>query len=57
MAVLTMTAGKESAMRGSMPASSMVWVPPPLAPVMATRRGSTSGNSSKKSRDRTAFQV
>ena len=57
MAVLTMTAGKESFTRGSMPASSIVCVPPPLAPVIAIRSASTSGRLSKKSSERTAFQV
>ena len=55
--VLTMTAGKESFRRGSIAASSMVWVPPPLAPVIAVRSESTSGILSKKSMERIAFQV
>jgi hypothetical protein len=42
--VLTITQGKESLMRSSMAASSIVCVPPPLAPVMAVRSGSTSGS-------------
>jgi hypothetical protein len=57
IAVLTMTAGKESFTRRSIAARSMVWVPPPLAPVIATRSGSTSGSDNRKSSERDAFQV
>ena len=57
IAVLTITAGNESLIRGSIAASSMVCVPPPLAPVMAVRSGSTSGRVSRKSRERIEFQV
>ena len=55
--VLTITQGKESWMRSSMAARSIVCVPPPLAPVMAVRFGSTSGSESRKSRPRTALSV
>ena len=48
IAVLTITAGKESRTRGSIAASSIVCVPPPLAPVMAMRSGSTSGQAEQE---------
>ena len=57
IAVETITAGKETVTRGSMPARSMVCVPPPLAPVTAIREESISGKESRKSRARTEFQV
>ena len=57
IAVLTITAGNESFTRGSIAASSIVCVPPPLAPVMAMRSGSTSGRLSRKSSERMAFHV
>ncbi len=57
IAVLTITAGNESATRGSTAASNIVCVPPPLAPVMAVRSGSTSGRLSRKSSERIEFQV
>ena len=53
----TITAGKESAIRSSSAASIIVCVPPPLAPVAATRVGSTSGRDNTKSTLRSAFQV
>ncbi len=57
IAVLTITHGNESLMRSSIAASSIVCVPPPLAPVIPVRSGSTSGSDSKKSSPRTAFHV
>ena len=53
----TMTAGIETAGRGSIAARIIVCVPPPLAPVTARRLPSTSGSVSKKSSERIEFQV
>jgi hypothetical protein len=52
MAVETITAGKATAGRGSSAQRMNVCVPPPLAPVTATRFGSTSGSSSSQSNAR-----
>ena len=52
IAVLTITAGKASFTRGSIAARIIVCVPPPLAPVIAMRSGSTSGRLSRKSSER-----
>jgi hypothetical protein len=57
IAVLTITAGNDKAMRGSIPARIIVCVPPPLAPVTAMRLGSTSGRLARKSTERIEFHV
>ena len=57
MDVLTITTGKESLMRSSIAARIIVCVPPPLAPVTATRSGSTSGRLRRKSRLRIELSV
>jgi len=55
--VLTMTIGPDSAIRSSAAATSIVCVPPPLAPVMAIRVGSTSGRERTKSMPRMPLSV
>ena len=53
----TITAGTAVATRSSIAASSRLCVPPPLAPLMPMRAGSTSGSVSRKSTARTAFHI
>ena len=48
----TITTGTETSGRSSTAESMNVWVPPPLPPVTATRRGSTSGRPRRKSKAR-----
>ena len=55
--VLTITIGPESVTRSSTAATSIVCVPPPLAPVMAILFGSTSGSERTKSTPRIPFNV
>src|SRR6185436_11908814 len=57
MPVETMTAGKATLQRSSRAARMKVCVPPPEAPVMPMRAGSTSGRFKRKSSERRLFQV
>src|ERR1035438_356154 len=57
IAVETITAGKATAGRGSSAQRMNVCVPPPLAPVTATRCGSTSGRLVRKSSARIESHV